>query len=386
MFNFSEPKNKKILNISWFIVFTLLLIALGSSKSGGLGSFGQYIGSKASGLLSTLSGGKKFNTLIKQEVVQEESVVTKVVEDVSPAVVSIVAKTVEFDYFSGPSRQESGIGTGFIVESSGLIVTNSHVVNNDQAQYNIVLKDGTTYEVEEIHLDELSDLAFLEVTARGLPTVSLGDSDVLKVGQQAIAIGNALGQFQNTVTVGVVSGVARQIQAGGGGMATKNYESVIQTDAALNPGNSGGPLLNSAGQVIGVNVASTVGADNISFAIPVNTLKPLLEGFLKEGKIVRPYIGVYYVMISKEIAQIRNLPEGAYISRVIKASPADKAGIKRGDIITEVDGKKLDSTLGLASVLSKQKVGANVDITIDREGKSMTMKVTLEEVPTSLTE
>ncbi len=320
--------------------------------------------------------------MLTKEVVQEESVVTNVVEEVSPSVVSIIIKTYDFDIFDGPSSKESGIGTGFVVDSSGLIITNSHVVGDPEGEYSVVTKDGETYDVDKIHLDEATDIAILEITARNLPAVKFGDSDSLKVGQKAIAIGNALGQFQNTVTVGVVSGISRQIVAtGGAGQPSKIYESVIQTDAALNPGNSGGPLLDSFGQVIGVNVATTTGAENISFAIPINSVKPILEVFLREGKIVRPYMGVYYSMISKEISRIRDLPEGAFVSRVVADSPAMQAGIKRGDILVEVEGQPLSSERSLISALSKFKVGDTIKIKIDRNGSEVILSVTLGEVP-----
>ena len=187
-------------------------------------------------------------------------------------------------------------------------------------------------------MDRTTDLAILEITARDLPIVELGDSDATKVGQTAIAIGNALGRYQNTVTVGVVSGIARELQASSGFGDVKTYANVIQTDAALNPGNSGGPLLNSGGQVVGINVATSFGADNISFAVPVNTLKPILKGFLEEGRIIKPYLGVVYTMVTPDIGLLRKLPEGAFISRVVKDSPADDAGLVRGDIIVKFDG------------------------------------------------
>lgn len=320
-------------------------------------------------------------TLVKKELVQEESSIINVVESVSPSVVSVVIKTTNFDFFSGPQSSEEGIGTAFIVDKSGIIVTNSHVVEQ-AGDYSVVLKDGTTYDVARVHKDPMTDLAFLEINARNLPVVKLGDSDDIRVGQRAIAIGNALGKFQNSVTVGVVSGVARQLSASGGLTGdVKTYENAIQTDAALNPGNSGGPLLNSSGQVIGINVATTRGANNISFAIPVNTLKPLLESFLQTGRIVRPFMGVSYTMITKEIASLRNLPEGAFISGVLADSPAKKSGLQRGDIITEFDGKVLGSNLSLASAISKKKVRDSVKIKVDRNGQVIELKVTLNEAP-----
>ena len=320
-------------------------------------------------------------TLTRQEVVVEESSVIDVVDKVSPAVVSIVVRTVDFDIFSGPYSVESGVGTGFIVDKNGLIVTNSHVVSDERGEYSVVLKDGETYEVDQIHLDEISDLAILEISVRDLTVAELGDSDSLRVGQKAIAIGNALGRFQNTVTVGVVSGVARELTATGVRGATKTYEGAIQTDAALNPGNSGGPLLNSSGQVVGINVATTRGADNIGFAIPVNTLKPILETFLREGRIIRPYIGISYTVVTKEIAEIRGLPEGVFISRVLPDSPASKAGLERGDIVTSFDGVNIDSENSLAKLLSQRRVGDRVELLVDREGREIRIPVVLEEAP-----
>lgn len=322
--------------------------------------------------------------ILRNEVVQEESSVIDVIDNVSPGVVSIVVRTVGYDLFSGPYSVEDGIGTGFIVDPSGIIVTNSHVVDDPSGEYSVVLKDGTTYEVDQVHLDQLTDLAIIEITAVDLPTVSLGDSDSLRVGQTAIAIGNALGRFDNTVTVGVVSGIARELTATSAfGSNPQTYENVIQTDAALNPGNSGGPLLNSASQVIGINVATTSGADNIGFAIPVNTLKPLLESFLDEGRIVRPYIGISYTVISEDIAAIRRLPVGAFIQRVLADSPADKAGIERGDIILEIDSEPVSQKNSISSLINKKKVGDTIRVKIDRAGDELTLNLKLEEAPSN---
>ncbi len=382
-------KSKKIAGFLYFILLTLIILLAGDIFSPQRTRLGSSISSKLLQIQKKLGLDVRqepkqpyTQNFLTQEVVQEESQIIDVVDKVSPAVVSIVVKTVDFDFFSGPITDESGIGTGFIVDSGGLIVTNSHVVDNVNGEYSVVLKDGTSYEVDKIHLDQQNDLAILEITARDLPKVELGDSDKLKVGQKAIAIGNALGQFQNTVTVGVVSGLGRSITASGGfGRDVKTYESVIQTDAAINPGNSGGPLLNIAGQVIGINVATSGGADNISFAIPVNTLKPVLEGFVKEGRIIKPYLGVSYTMISKEIATIRRLPEGAFISRVARGTPADKAGLQRGDIITKFEGKALSTTYSLGQAIAKQRVGDQVSLTVDRGGETKEFTVVLAEMP-----
>lgn len=375
--------SNKIRGIIYFALFILVLVLAGV-----LGDFSGHLRNLQNKFKLPFKIGQEkpySPNLITQEVVQEESQIIEVVDKVSPAVVSIVIKTIDFDVFSGPVSGESGIGTGFIVDKGGLIVTNSHVVSNVNGEYSVVLKDGTTYEVDKIHMDQQNDLAILEIAARNLPTVDLGDSDRLKVGQKAVAIGNALGQFQNTVTVGVVSGIGRSITAGAGfGTEQNTYESVIQTDAAINPGNSGGPLLNIAGQVIGINVATSSGADNISFAIPANTLKPILESFITEGRIIKPYIGVSYQMIGKELAQLRRLPEGAFVLRVANDTPADKAGLQRSDIILKFDGRGLGSELSLAKAISSKKVGDEVDLEVDRNGETLDLKVTLAEMPQDL--
>jgi S1-C subfamily serine protease len=322
---------------------------------------------------------EKPSQIFTNNVFEEESIVVNVVEEVSPAVVSIVVKTLVFDPFSGPEASEEGIGTGFVVDPTGIIVTNSHVVDDNAGEYSVILGSGEAYEVNKIHLDPISDLAILEIDARNLKTVELGDSEAVKVGQKAIAIGNALGRYSNTVTTGVVSGITRQLVATSGFGDMKTYENAIQTDAALNPGNSGGPLLSSAGQVIGINVATSVYADNIGFAIPVNTLKPILKTFFEMGRIVRPYLGVRYTIITKEISQIRGFPEGAYISGVINGSPAKKAGLLRGDIVTSIDGKLITSDNTLAKMISQKSVGDIVEIVLNRDDTELKIYTTLAE-------
>lgn len=362
----------------------LLFIILFVQSGGGFGKVENTLKRYWNNFFPSSREFSTSNSIFKQPVVEEESAVIDVVKSVSPAVVSVVVKNISFSPFSGPMASEQGIGTGFIVDSNGLIVTNSHVVSDQNSSYSVVLRDGQTYDVDKVNLDPQTDLAILEIRARDLPTVELGDSDALQVGQKAVAIGNALGRFQNTVTAGVVSGIARELTAvDSSGINAKTYEGAIQTDAALNPGNSGGPLLNSSGQVIGINVATTQGADNIGFAIPVNTLKPILESFLKDGRIIRPYLGIEYSMITKELAQIRRLPEGAFVSRIVANSPAAKAGLQRGDIIVRFDGKVINSDTSLATLIREKNVGDKVDMVVDRNGKEITLPVTLQESPSS---
>ncbi len=328
-------------------------------------------------------------------VTNEESVVIDVVDRVSPSVVTIGIKGTRrlgdilelnpFDPFS-PFRRRPGktqefeqdIASGFIVESNGLIITNKHVVSGTDSQYQVITKDDKTYEVQKIYRDPANDLAILKINATGLPTVELGDSDQIKVGQLAIAIGTALGQFRHTVTTGVISGVGRGITAGGPFEGyVERLDNVIQTDAAINPGNSGGPLLNSSGQVIGVNTAISGNAENIGFAIPINVLKDALSNFNATGQFNRPFLGVQYQMIPRQTAILNDLPEGAYIAEVVSGSPADRAGVQADDIVTKIDGEKLSADNDLAKIIGKKKVGDKVILTVWREDKEQALTAIL---------
>jgi len=236
--------------------------------------------------------------------------------------------------------------------------------------------------VVDIYRDPVNDLAILKVDKNNLPTVDLGNSDELKVGQTVIAIGTALGEFRSTVTKGVISGLGRGIVAGSqssGG--SERLDNVIQTDAAINPGNSGGPLFDSSGMVIGVNVAVSQQGQNIGFAIPINAVKESIDNFRNTGEFERPYIGVVYQMISRQAALLNEVPSGAYVTEVIKDGPADKAGIEVGDIMVEIDGKRMvddSKEEGLATLIGKKKIGDNVKIKIWRDGKDLEMNVVLE--------
>ena len=312
-------------------------------------------------------------TATRRTVVTEESAVIEVVEKASPAVVSITAQQSVFE--------DNSIGTGFIVESDGLILTNKHVVAAGNARYRVILKDGTDYEVQEIHRDPFADLAILKIDASGLPTAVLGDSSNLKVGQTAIAIGNALGKFSNTVTVGVISGIGRGVTASSGFGRSEVLDDVIQTDAALNPGNSGGPLLNLSGEVVGINVATTTGAENIGFSIPINAVKPVLADFKIKGRIVRPFLGIEYVIVTEDLSVLRKLPQGAFIQRVVSGTPAEEAGLKAGDIVTKIDDQDINEQNTVAQTIRSHKVGDKLKLTVDRNGEILTMTATLGEAP-----
>jgi len=287
-------------------------------------------------------------------------------------------------------KREIGGGTGFIVDQDGYIITNRHVVEDPDAEYTVIMNNGKKFKAEIIARDDLVDVAFLKIkTKEKLPTVELGDSNKLKIGQTVIAIGNSLGEFRNTVSRGIISGLKREVTAGDGLGQTELLDEVIQTDAAINPGNSGGPLLDLNGKVIGVNVAIASRAQNIGFAIPVSEITRIYQSVKEHGRIVRPFLGVRYVMLNETIKEDNNLPveNGALILRgakqtdlaVMPGSPADKAGLEENDIILEIGGVKLDKKNTLAKVISQKNVGDEVTIKLLHQGKEKTVKVKLEE-------
>lgn len=325
----------------------------------------------------------------------EESVVITVAENVSPSVVTVSMQTsprqiLQFNPFSGftssiQGGQPQDIGSGFIVSKNGLIVTNKHVVSDLNAKYKIITKDDKEYEVATISRDPANDIAILKINPSidsGLRAAELGDSSALRVGQFVIAIGTALGQFRHTVTTGVISGLGRGITAGSPyeGYAEK-LDDIIQTDAAINPGNSGGPLLNSLGQVIGVNVAVAQGANNIGFALPVNVVKDALSQFNANGGFSKKaYLGVEYQIISQANAILNSVPQGAYVVGVVAGSPAEKAGIKDGDIITKIDGNEInEKNGGLSKVVADKKAGDTVSVELWRSGETQKLQITLSE-------
>jgi len=312
----------------------------------------------------------------------EESAVIDAVAKASPAVVSIVTEEVTLDPARGVQTDSQGIGTGFIIRADGIILTASHVVANQALTYKVVTKEDKTYDVQKIDIDPSIDFAILKINAKNLPTLKLSDSDAVKVGQKVVAIGNALGRFDNTVTVGVVSGVGRGVTASNGsGISQGTLENVIQTDAALNPGNSGGPLLDLSANVIGINFATTVGAENIGFVIPANVVKPVLEQYLAEGRIIRPFLGISPVVVDEATSMLYNIPQGIFVQNVVQNTPADKAGLKPRDVITKFGGIKLDGGASLAEIISKFKVGQTVELEVRRGAKNLKLKATLTEAP-----
>jgi len=353
-----------------------------------------------------------------------EKEITGVVKKASPAVVSIVvSKYVPIieRYYSNPfeefelppelepffkfefqvpeyrtkgyEKQEVGGGTGFIVSPDGLILTNKHVVDDDKAEYTVYLNDGRKFKAKILLKHPVDDLALIKIDAYNLPTLPLGNSDNLQIGEFVIAIGNALGEFQNTVSFGVISGLKRNIVASDAFGKTQRLEDLIQTDAAINYGNSGGPLINIYGEVIGVNTAIVSGAQNIGFAIPINRAKRMIEEWKTKGKVEIPFLGIKYVLVDEKVKERFNLPYayGAYVYTEIKSdkavipnSPAERAGIKEGDLILEIDGEKITLQNTLAATVRKKKVGDVVTLKIWRDGKILEIKVTLGKLPENL--
>lgn len=367
-----------------FLIILLALVA---------GFIGGRFGSSSS--VTSLSNA---NSATKQQIVStEEDVIASTAETVGKSVVSItVSSTVEGQDFFGfrQSYQQQGAGTGIIISNKGIIITNKHVVSGDADSVSVTLVDGTVLDASVIARDTRNDVAFIKITdtkGKELVPAKLGDSSTLKVGQKVIAIGNALGEFQNTVTSGIVSGYGREITAGDGG-SSEDLTNLIQTDAAINQGNSGGPLVNLSGEVIGINTAITSSASgqSLGFAIPVNDIKAQMASVLEKGKIERPYLGVRYRAIDERYAFVYNLPvqKGAYLApsedgstAIIKGGPADKAGLEEKDIITKIDDTEIDEKNDLVTILSSKKVGDVVRLTVLRVGKELSVSATLEVAP-----
>jgi len=320
-----------------------------------------------------------------------------IVKRVSPAVVSVIATKdipVVEQYFTqkGTEKQQVSAGTGFLASAGGLLITNKHVVDDPDAEYSIIMNDQKKFTAKVLARDPLNDIAVLKVDLpadiRSLPFVLFGDSDSVKIGHTAIVIGNALGEFQNTVSVGVISGLRRTIMASGAQSGPEELSEIIQTDAAINPGNSGGPLLNLKGEAVGLSVAMAQGAENIGFAIPINQVKRAFNEAREKGKITYPYLGVRYVLVTPEFKEKEKLlvDYGAMVvagkdgaEAVMPNSPASKAGIREKDIILEFGGIKINKDNVLSKLIQRKNIGDKVNLKVLRNGGELEVEVVLEE-------
>ncbi|MEX0748440.1 MAG: trypsin-like peptidase domain-containing protein [Candidatus Saccharimonadales bacterium] len=372
----------KVRSIGWVLFAVATLAFLG-------GIIGGFLGI---GVLDRMLFGNAMN---REVVLQESSVIIDVANQLEPSVVSITAEGApQTDIFGREFEGRSGAGTGIIISADGLILTNRHVVPED-SDISVTLADGSLYDdVAVVARDPLNDIAYLKLaTESELTPAELGDSDQVVVGQRVIAIGNVLGRFSNSVTSGIISAIGRPITAntGNGSLDTEQLHGLLQTDAAINPGNSGGPLVNIEGQVIGVNTAVAGGAENIGFAIPINQVKAGIESIMTQGRLVKPYLGIRYVTLNRQIAAAEGLDidEGAYITAatdqnaVLPDSPAATAGLRAGDIIVAVNGAPVDYARPLAVHMSRFQAGDELELNVFRKQQQIEVAVKLAEIPAS---
>jgi len=328
---------------------------------------------------------------VKEEIVtipvlekEETPTIVSAVKKARPAVVSVILN-------DKISSKQVGSGSGFLISLDGLIVTNRHVVSSDEVTLKVLLNNSMEYTATLLDRDPVLDVALLKISGSNFPYLKLADSDTLEVGETVIAIGNALGEFKNTVSAGVVSGLSRSITAGDSFGQMEYLDKVIQTDAAINRGNSGGPLLNINGQVVGINVAMVEGSSSIGFSLPINSVKDAINSVKKTGIISRPYVGVRYVLITPDLKIKNNLPfdygiliqKGLNINNpaIIPNSPAEKAGLKEGDIILQIDGNKVDQNSNFSYFIRGKKIGDFVNMKVYSAGITKTVVVVLEQAP-----
>lgn len=369
--------------------------------SGVAGAWFQSNQSSNQSITANLSNQKKVVTSQSQLISQISKTVGPSVVSVNVSITNDSGNNLGFFGFSQQPSSSQAAGTGIIISKSGIVITNRHVVPAGTTSVSVTLSDGTELKnvtvIGRTNDSDSLDIAFLKINDtkdHELTPAVLGDSSRMQVGDNVVAIGNALGQFQNTVTSGIISGYGRSVQAGSSDYSSvENLEDLLQTDAAINEGNSGGPLVNLNGQVIGINTAVAGNSQNIGFAIPINDVRGLVEQVLKDGKFERAYLGVRYIPVTADVISAYDLKatNGAYIPptadaaypTVIADSPAAKAGIQAGDSITEVDGKKIDQSHSLTGYLDQHKPGDTISLTIVRDGKTIHTQVTLGTAPKS---
>ena len=357
------------------------------------------------GLAVGLFGVNYFQSTVDKAVadnlrLDDQEATIRAINKIVPAVVSIIVYDQEtiyiLDLITGKqseqtSKVEKGHGTGFLISADGLILTNKHIANAGKegtAEYRIILNSGKQYYAQLIGKDPLNDFAILKIFDKNLPYVNLGDSDKLQLGSTVMAIGNTLGRYQNSVTKGIVSGIGRSLIASDQVGNAEALDNVLQTDAGINQGNSGGPLIDLLGNVVGINVAIDQGGSSIGFAIPINDARPVIKSVKEVGRIVRPRLGVRYIMLTPQIAQDNKLSQnsGAWIKKsqdgtpaILPGSPAEKGGVSEGDIIIEINAIKIENKNTLISVINKYKPGNRIGLRIVRDGKIIVKIVVLDE-------
>ncbi|MDD5568867.1 MAG: trypsin-like peptidase domain-containing protein [Candidatus Pacebacteria bacterium] len=341
-------------------------------------------------------------------MIRRKSPIIAIAKKVCPAVITIVASRdlpqIEEFYFvpvrgekialpkkmkEGSQKTKIGGGSGFIVSADGYILTCNHVVEDKEADFTVIIDPDHKYPAQVLAKDPLIDMAILKIEGKKLPFLRLGNSDKVELGESVLAVGNPLGEFEDTLSAGIVSGLSRKITAYNGFDAkATNLRGLIQTDAAINPGNSGGPLVDMQGHVVGINTAMIMGAENIGFALPINYIKEDLKEVKKGGKIKRPYLGVKYILLSEEISKANKLPVnyGALIVRemfgepaVAKNSSAEAAGLKEYDIVLEINGKKITQDSSLSDMVSDCSIGDEVSLLVLRGKEEIELKVVLKE-------
>ena len=393
-----KPAHSRILlNSSIIVGFVITNLIVG--LIGGIGGFVLLSNSTAKPVQAVrnalhIGSSSSLAVPVHQNItLLESSAVIDAAHKVSPSVVAISGSQQVSDYFGNSHSQQVSGGSGFIITSDGLILTNKHVVDDSREKYKVVLNDGRIFDATVQAKDTLNDLAVIKINAKDLPTAELGSSDALQVGQFVLAVGNALGEFRNSVTSGIVSAKNRSIDAGDSSSPnTERLTNLIQTDAAINPGNSGGPLVNLAGQVVGIDTAIASsgqgsGSIGVGFALPIDSVKTVIDSVRKTGQIIRPYLGVRYVPVTTELKQLNNLSVdyGVLVSRgqtpgelaVLPGSPADKAGIVENDILLDINGDHITQDSPLPDLLQKYNVGNVVSVHLLHQGKDQTVKVTL---------
>jgi len=375
----------------WIVTLTVLASltvgALGGALAGGSIA---YLAIRQAQPTAALVSTPVISTPVRQEITQlrleTSSAVVQAVARVRPAVVTVIntQKPQQIISFWGRQTvQPKSSGSGVVVSQNGHIVTNNHVIEGHQS-LEVIFADGSKAPARLIGADIYADTAVIKVDSPVLGVAEFGDSSTLQPGETVIAIGSALGDFKNTVTVGVVSATGRDLDTGNG----YSLEGLIQTDAAINHGNSGGPLVNALGQVVGLNTAIVRGdsssgdvAEGLGFAIPSNTVKDVVEQILQKGYVARPYLGIQYQVITPRIAGANGLPMewGVYVQSVERGSPAERAGLRQGDIITDIGQDKISADLTYTNALLHHRAGERVTLKVWRSGKTLTLDVMLGE-------